>query len=42
MSFGIKELTVNFQDCTIIQEMKEFMPYGMRVETCPFARLYFG
>ena len=31
MSFGMKEFTVNFKDCTIIHEMKEFMPDGMRM-----------
>jgi hypothetical protein len=31
MSFGMKELTVNFKDCTLIHEMKEFMPDGMRM-----------
>jgi hypothetical protein len=29
MGFGMKELTVNFKDGTIIQEMKEFMAYIM-------------
>jgi hypothetical protein len=42
MGFGIKKLPIDFQNTSVIQKMKEFVPDRMGVKACPFSAFDFG
>ena len=40
VGFGVKDLTIDFQNRSVVQKMKELMPDGMGMKACPFTGFF--